>query len=242
MMRLAIVFGIVAMVTIPVHAFEQGVIGIDDMFGGEYWILSNSVTQTDSGMLPEDVIGGERYTTFTVTSGAPTLAHISDPTCGIEYASGTDGGLATWSLEYGRANNLNVDLVTAERSVFTLDIRTKNIDNAVPLTVTVTSHEGELDESTWSVTTDIIGVATNTAGSNLYLVVQLPYSDFGTNVDFSDVDYLKFAFDCSDPSLSGLDLTIDGIVNCPEPRTLSLLAVGGLGLIGLIRRKQRTRE
>lgn len=216
MMRLVIVFATLGMLTMPVMG---AVVVIDDFRAGTFALYG---TGTNTGFGDTiDIIGGQRDTTFTVTAGTASLDCVG----GIHYTSGENGGQAWWSLEYGLNANLDADLTAVGREMISVDVAYKNIPDSVPLTITITSEKGTLNEHESSVSKDITGVVNS--GIVTYV---FPFSEF-EGVNFRDVDYLKFAFDCTSPSLNGLDFVIGDYYFCPEPGTFSLLALAGLALI-----------
>lgn len=234
-MRTATIFGILAILTIPVMASAEVVV-VDTFYDGPPWTLLDSGTQTDFGPANR-IIGGQRDTAFTVVAGTPSLTHGIDPEGGgwIDYWSSEHGGQATWCLEYGTGGDLNANMLYDVRDLFSVKIYYKNIPDPVPLTVTVISNRGTPNETTRTLTKDITWVGgaflfDRFPDLNLFEIAEFPYSEF-EGLDFSDVDYLKFSFDGSDPSLNGLDFISGQIVNCPEPGMLSLVALGGLALI-----------
>jgi hypothetical protein len=243
-MRASVLVTILGMLAFPVTVCADRIL-IDDFHPGPDWTLTASGSQTDldTGPLPYDILGGQRYSTLTVADGSPTLQHdvctIHDY-YSMDYRAG--GGHATWSLEYsGTGGQLNADLLEESREVFVVWFSYKSIPDAIPMTVTVTSGKGTLYEATDSVTVDLVGTALpdlapcpHTGSETLPVEVLVWYEDF-TGVDFTDVDVVKFTFDCTG---STPDLALwPRIDNCPEPGTLGLLALGGLG--ALLRRKRR---
>ncbi|MCX5648612.1 MAG: PEP-CTERM sorting domain-containing protein [Planctomycetota bacterium] len=240
-MRASVLVTILGMLAFPVTvcADLESRILIDNLQSGPDWTLtaSGSKTDLDTGPLPYDILGGQRYSTLTVADGSPTLQH---PCHLIDYQA--HGGHATWSLEYsGTGGQLNADLLEESREVFVVIVNHKNIPDAVPMTVTVTSGKGTSDEATDSVTVDVVGTVLGTLlgcghfGGGDGMEVRVLYEDF-TGIDFTDVDFVKFTFDCTG---STPDMVLDtGIYNCPEPATLSLLALGGMGAL-LRRRKSK---
>lgn len=236
-MRTSVLVTILGMLACPVTVCADRIL-IDDFLPGPDWTLnaSGSKTDLDAGPPYLHILGGQRDSTLAVADGSPTLQHdVLSPDRAddgvMHYRA--HGGHATWSLEYsGTGGQLNADLLEESREVFVVGFWYKSIPDAVPMTVTVTSGKGTSDEATDSVTVDVVG----TVGPDpvpephphgTAMGVEVLYKDF-TGIDFTDVDVVKFAFDCTG---STPDLVLEGVVNCPEPCTMGLLALGGLALL-----------
>ena len=169
------------------------------------WVLTASGDQTDFAPTG-DIIGGQRHTAFIRGLGTPALAHGIDDESRVGWLTYyAHGGQATWSVEYGNGGDLDANMVYAARTMFSVEIPYKNIADAVPLSITVTSDRGTQTEATQTVTEDIVGTVDAEYGPGFPLnmnpmVVKFPYSAFD-GIDFSDVDYIRLRFDAGGPAL-----------------------------------------
>ncbi len=231
MRRMVMFFMCIGFLIAPI-GINGAVVRVDDFSAGDDWTLNSTGQKTDYGA-EEHIIGGQRDTTFNVLAGSPTLKHIrwSSETGYMEYESGSSGQ-ATWSLEYGRDQNLDHNMAEEGRVLFSVIVLSKNLPDVVHLTIQVISGRNTVNEASYSVEKDISGIYLFNPNN---APVEFPYSEF-IGIDFSDMDYLKFTYICDVPSSpEGLELDIGRMNNCPEPMTLGILALGGL--VYLRRRK-----
>ncbi len=175
-------------------------------------------TVTDNGVgLPAHIIGGNRFTTLDKIAGTfsnPNLLHLVGEHAAYNSMWDSRGW---WSIEYGLFSDLNADLTVDNDTLFIVNMDTADmptLSRFVPLTITVISGHGTVDEASADVEQNLVAVG-------LYGFV---FTDF-TGVDFTDVDYIKFSFAALTPSQDAVDFSIrslstGGFGDIPEPATM----------------------
>jgi hypothetical protein len=195
--------------------------------------ITGSMSLTETSLT--DVLGGERYSTVTWESGtgavnlnvsivtAQDVASYSSP-------SGLDG---KFSFEYGRSTDLDTD-ITSGGTDFAFKFLFDVADFTAPITVTVTTRDGGGDKVSSGTVNSPSGLQTGDAD----VWVTLPYSSFSTvangGADFTDIDNILVEID--GPSESDYTLKAS-VYDIPEPATMTVLALGGIGV--LLRRRRK---
>jgi hypothetical protein len=217
---------------------------IDDFTQGPY-VLGNEgtpmpyVVSQDCAGTPDSILGGTRRVTLNRlagTSGDPDIH--GGMGVGATYNSSWDSS-ATWTLEYGIDNDMSADLTGDDNAIF-VELTLEDMcptGRLVPLTVTVVSD----DDSTGQGRVEM-SVTKNLVCAGIYGFL---FSEFA-GVDFSDIDYVKFEFDCSGPLQEAVDFRIMSLGtdrptggDIPEPATMSLLALGVAGAVVVRRRRKK---
>jgi hypothetical protein len=220
--------------------FDAGAQSLWTSQGTPYSLSQANVTS-------EDAIGGYRNVAIQWLTGRQSYVDVlADPTlAGLSFTEGTGEAIATvtWDgpdipniLEYA----LNANLTSGGENQFVLDVE-QVTGTGIQLTLTVYTD------------------ATHASQSTIFLDAQpseplaLPYGTVGSvfsqlagasgPADFAHVGAI--VLELSGAGHPGSDITINSITTdthgpVPEPSTLVLAAIGGLGLLGVRRRWRKT--
>jgi len=202
-----------------------------------------TVTQTTIGSnsqtligLGSSVIGGTRQVNVTITSfsavgvNGSASVKIQNPSAGAAEINADSNTDATETFGYGTTSDLNVDLTNGGLSnAFIIRLLLTDLPSlANANSITVSTTGGGSSTATFT----IPGLVGNGNPSPFDVVV--PYASFTGTANFTDLDTIGLAI--NGPRSS--DYTFDFIStnSVPEPASLSLFAVGAMGVLS--RRKR----
>ena len=227
-------FSVIAVATVcaVTHSVQAGVL-IDNFNVGPMNLASMVTGTTDSGSA--SIVGGsdvftDRYLEIEKL-GPPdddnivgVTAHVTAGLSNLSIYSEDSGVFGRFLLEYG--DGTGVDLVGTGATMFRFEAHT-DIDMVLTFEI---EHAG----NTYSSDITILGDTTGTALSEHFLT----FASFGAPVGaFLDVDFLRIT---SNDTTAAQDLRFDNLSTVtPEPGTMALLALGGLGLAGARVRRRR---
>lgn len=226
-------FSVIAVATVcaVTHSVQAGVL-IDDFNVGPMNLASMVTGTTDSGSA--SIVGGsdvftDRYLEIEKL-GPPdddnivgVTAHVTAGLSNLSIYSEDSGVFGRFLLEYG--DGTGVDLVGTGATMFRFEADT-DIDTVLTFEI---EHAGNTYSSDITILGDI-----DTALSEYFLT----FASFGAPVGaFLDVDFLRII---SNDNVPSQDLRLDNLSTVtPEPGTMALLALGGLGLAGARVRRRR---
>ena len=191
----------------------------------------NSVSQ--SPLPTTDVLGGQRDTTLTRNEAQGNCsASVTTGIDTLEWSNGT-GVTSMLEVEYGVAGPMGEDLTADGGMAFWFIASTDGLNHPMDISLEVTSG---INEGT-PVTATVTEANFATVNESAFTPVSMPFASFGA-VNMGDVDYVKM-------TLSSQTTAVDGNIDLftttnpvPEPMTMSLLGLAGMGLIGYIRKRR----
>ncbi len=201
---------------------------IDDFSSGPLDVTLNETNQSffeaQEG-LPEESVVGRIRNHATVLNGPYVLGTeariVVDDVVGT-YRMSANASLETNVLRYGSGQDYALNLDLSSYGAFRIDVILSSIGIVRILLASGT------DEIEYNGISDMIQ-ASIPARDTPYTLI-LPFSGYGRDIDFSDIDFIKFEV--------GFNGTLDGIFVVPEPGT-SLLVLLTLGVITNTRRRRR---
>jgi hypothetical protein len=192
-------------------------------------VLSQTgVGTASSSVSVADVLGGNRYMSINLTSASGTsntatmkADNLDQGALALDLDSLT---AATFTIEYGHAGNLNVDL--SQQTGIIIEVIASDLP-ALNNTITLTSAGGT------SVAPFVIpGLISIPGGLASPTDVFVPFSAFAGNADLTDLDTITFTL----TPFASADYTIAFFAtSVPEPTNIALLAPAGL----LLARRRR---
>ena len=180
----------------------------------------------------DTILGAGRGTKIEFVPGTPTGVISANLIGEGTRANGSDMGqfvfsnsattMGTLTFDYGTFSNFNVVNSPTNYSAFSIEVAAIEPTGSFSAMATVVDTDGD---------TSTVTLPALTLGENF-----IPYSAFASNINFTSVDSLQFKFTALTP---GADLTLNEITRevIPEPTTLGLAGIAGVGL--LVRRRRR---
>jgi hypothetical protein len=184
-----------------------------------------------------NIIGGTCDITYDKKAGssqASTYLEYSNMTyngyTGLAIYNADIFGKAIWTMEYGKNSDLNANLTAGGASSINIDLIGGDLDQSIPVrpiptTITLISGRGTAQQTSASVTLELLSVGT----------YNFNFSSF-TGVNLADVDYIKVKLDGYIKGQTGHDFAIAGIYTVETPTVVELtdfLAIAGNGQVTL---------
>ncbi|WP_166832005.1 PEP-CTERM sorting domain-containing protein [Thalassoroseus pseudoceratinae] len=238
-----LIFCLTVGLTVSCAAEAQATVDID-VFDQTSQFVADPTPTTSSESVALEAIGGHRFLEVTRTTGTGTVTGFANPLAGSDGEfnfSAQAGTTGMFTLNYNGSfaddNATNATITTNNYDLLEGGANTGFLFQALAqfgLKLAVTIY----NDGTAYTAMKTIPSSTATTLQNYFL----PFSDFGVGADFANVDAIRIVGTNTDDG-SNFRLNFSAAANpVPEPGSMTLFALGGLGLLGYGARRKRAQS